>query len=42
MDVYTLALRYYPNLWNKQRIQALVAAGRLTAEQAVEITGEEF
>ena len=42
MDAYSLALAYYPRLWNKQRIQALVAAGRLTAEQAAEITGEEF
>lgn len=41
MDVYSLAIQYYPRLWNLQRIQALIAAGRLTAEQAAEITGEE-
>lgn len=41
MDVYSLAIQYYPRLWNIQRIQALVAAGRLTDEQAAEIIGEE-
>ncbi len=40
IDVYSLAIQYYPQLWNKQRIQALVAAGRLTAEPAAEIMGE--
>lgn len=41
MDAYILAKANYPRLWNKQRIQALVDAGRLTDEQAKEITGKE-
>lgn len=41
MDVFSLAKANYPRLWNYNRIQALVAAGRLTAEQAKEITGKD-
>lgn len=41
MDVYSIAKANYPRLWDYQRIQALVSAGRLTAEQAAEITGKE-
>jgi secreted Zn-dependent insulinase-like peptidase len=37
--IYEMALEYYPKLWNKARIEALVAAGKLTEEQAKEITG---
>lgn len=40
MSVYEMAQRYYPRLWDKQRIDALVEAGRLTKEEAEEITGE--
>ena len=38
MTVYDLALKYYPRLWDKARIDALVEAGRLTREEAEEIT----
>ena len=41
MTVFEMAQAYYPRLWNRQRIETLVAAGRLTEEQAVEIVGKE-
>lgn len=34
-----LAKKYYPRLWSRERIEALVAAGRLTPAQAEEIMG---
>lgn len=34
MNVEELARKYYPALWDKQRIEALVAAGRLSREAA--------
>lgn len=34
MNVYELAKSYYPRLWGKDRLEALVSAGRLTREQA--------
>ena len=37
MDVFELAKKYYPRLWNRERILALVEAGRLTQAQAEEI-----
>ena len=40
MSVYELARLYYPRLWDKSRIEALVAAGRLTGEEAAQIMGE--
>ena len=40
MDVFELAKKYYPRLWNKERILALVEAGRLTGEEAEEILKE--
>ena len=40
MNVYELAKKYYPKLWDKERIQALAAAGKLTEDQAREITQE--
>lgn len=39
MTVYDLTLKYYPRLWDKTRIDALIEAGRLTREEAEEITG---
>lgn len=42
MSVYEMAKNYYPHLWNKSRIEALVAAGRLTEEEYWEITGELY
>ena len=40
MSVYEMAKSYYPRLWDKSRLEALVAAGRLTQEEYQEITGE--
>ena len=39
MSVYELAKQYYPRLWDKSRLEALVEAGRLTEEELAEITG---
>lgn len=40
MSVYEMAKKYYPRLWDRRRIEALVQAGKLTAEQVREIMGE--
>lgn len=40
MSVFELAKQYYPRLWDRERIQALVATGILTQEQAEEIFGQ--
>lgn len=37
MSVYEMAKAYYPRLWNKSRLEALVAAGRLTEVEMEEI-----
>lgn len=34
MTVYEMALKYYPRLWDDNRIEALVAAGKLTQSEA--------
>ena len=39
MDVFELAKQYYPRLWNKARLETLVAAGKLTEEQLQALTG---
>lgn len=41
MSVFELAKQYYPRLWDKSRLNALVETGRLTAEEAEEIIGEK-
>lgn len=41
MSVYDLAQKYYPRLWDKSRLEALLEAGRLTAEEYLKITGED-
>lgn len=33
MTVYEMAKKYYPKLWNKDRIDALYKAGKLTEEE---------
>lgn len=38
---YELAQKYYPRLWDKSRLEALVEAGRLTEEEAGEILNEK-
>lgn len=37
MSVYDMAKKYYPTLWNRARLEALVAAGRLTEAEMEEI-----
>lgn len=37
MSVLELAKQYYPRLWSRERIEALVAAGRLSREEAEEV-----
>ena len=37
MSVYELAQKYYPRLWDRARLEALVAAGRLSKEEMEEI-----
>lgn len=34
MSVYEMAKQYYPRLWGRERIEALVAAGRLSQKKA--------
>jgi len=42
MNVYELVKKYYPVLWPIERLKALVAANKLTAEQYKEITGDDY
>ncbi len=37
MSVYEMAELYYPRLWDKARLEALAAAGRLTQAEMDEI-----
>lgn len=41
MSVYELARLYYPRLWDKARLEALVEAGRLTEAEMQEIIKEK-
>lgn len=41
MSVYELSLRYYPRLWDEERIRALEAAGKLTQEEVGQILGRK-
>lgn len=40
MDVFELAKKYYPLLWDKSRIDALYEAGKLTDEEYILLVGE--
>lgn len=42
MSPFEMAKRYYPVLWSKDRLEALVRAKKLTPEEYKQITGEEF
>ena len=44
MSVLELAKKYYPNLWNKDRIKTLVMMipQKLTPDEYKEITGEDY
>lgn len=37
MTVLEMVKKYYPRLWDDQRINALVEAGKLTPEEAARI-----
>lgn len=39
---YELAKKYYPNFWGKEKLKKLVEAGKLTADEYKEITGEDY
>ena len=41
MSVYLLAQKYYPRLWNKERLEALVAAGRPSQAEFDQLVGAE-
>lgn len=41
MNVLEMAKKYYPRLWGRERIEKLVEAGKLTEEEAKEVTGED-
>ena len=41
MSVVEMAKQYYPRLWDKSRLDALVEAGRMTEEEYQEIVGKE-
>lgn len=40
LTVFELAKMYYPKLWNKSRIDALLKAGKITQDEYKEIIGE--
>ena len=40
--VKALAEKYYPQLWGIDRLKALVATGKLTAEEYQIVTGEAY
>ena len=41
MTVYELAQKYYPRLWARERLEALLAAGRLTQAEFDQLVGRE-
>lgn len=41
MSVYELARKYYPRLWDRERLEALLAAGRLSQEEFDKLVGTE-
>lgn len=41
MSVYELAQKYYPRLWDRARLEALLAAGRLSQEEFDQLVGRE-
>lgn len=41
MSVYELAQKYYPRLWDRERLEALLAAGRLSQDEFDRLVGRE-
>lgn len=42
VTIKEMAKKYYPKLWNIDRLYALVEAGKLTREDYKELTGEDY
>ena len=42
MNVFELATKYYPELWDINRLKMLVLANKLTAGEYKTITGEDY
>ncbi len=42
MTALELAQKYYPTLWSIERLQALVAADKLTAAEYETLTGQAY
>lgn len=42
MNVFELAQKYYPVLWDINRLKALVANNKLTEAEYKAITGEDY
>ena len=40
MSVYELAQKYYPRLWDRERLEALLEAGKLTQDEFNSIVKE--
>ena len=40
--VEQMAKKYYPQMWDKQRLIALVEAGKLTADEYEAVTGKKY
>lgn len=41
MTVYEMAQKYYPRLWDRERLEALLAAGKLTQAEFDQLVGRE-
>ena len=41
MSVYELSQKYYPRLWDRERLEALLAAGRLSQEEFDQLVDAE-
>ena len=41
MSAFELVKKYYPRLWSKSRLEAVVEAGRLTAEKLSKVLNNE-
>lgn len=42
MNVKELAQKYYPRLWDIDRLKTLVAVGKLSGAEYKEITGKDY
>lgn len=42
MTVPEMATKYYPTLWNMERLKVLVASGKLSMDDYKTITGEDY